>query len=252
MLKARVIPCLLLRNAGLVKTVKFKNYTYIGDPINAVRIFNEMEVDELIFLDILASKERREPDYKLLGELSGECFMPLAYGGGVRTIEQMKKLFSLGIEKIALNTMAFDRPELISEGANLFGRQAVIGSIDVRRNIFGRYEVAVEDGTRRTGLDPVEYARSLEKHGVGEILITSMDRDGTWEGYDLDLIGKITSAVSVPVIASGGAGSVEDIGNVIRSGGASAAALGSMVVFQSKGLGVLIKFPSQAELSRVI
>jgi cyclase len=252
MLKARVIPCLLLRNQGLVKTVRFKEYTYVGDPINAVRIFNEMEVDELIFLDILASKDKKEPDYKLLSELAGECFMPLTYGGGVRTVEQMKKLFALGIEKVALNTASVDKPEIISEGASLFGRQAIIGSIDVRRSIFGKYEVIVEDGTRRTGLNPIEHACSLEKFGVGEILITSIDRDGTWEGYDLDLISKVSAAVGVPVIASGGAGSVEDIGRAVRTGGASAAALGSMVVFQSKGLGVLIKFPSQAELSRVI
>ena len=252
MLKVRVIPCLLLKNEGLVKTVKFKDYTYIGDPINAVRIFNEMEVDELIFLDILATKEGRDPGYKLLGELAGECFMPLSYGGGVRSIEQMRRLFSLGIEKIALNTAAHDMPELISEGASLFGRQAIIGSIDVRRTLFGKYEVVVADGLKRTGLDPIKYACSLEKIGVGEILLTSIDKDGTWEGYDIDLISKVTAAVSVPVIASGGASSIDDIGRAIHEGGASAAALGSMVVFQSKGLGVLIKYPSQSELSRVL
>ena len=252
MLKARVMPCLLLRNEGLVKTVRFKDSTYVGDPVNAVRIFNEMEVDELIFLDILASREGREPPYKVIEELAGECFMPLTYGGGVKTVGQMKRLFSIGVEKVAVNTAAWEDPSLIGEAAALFGSQALIGSIDAKRTIFGKYEVVVRDGGKRTGLDPAEYARTLEKQGAGEILITSMDRDGTWEGYDLELVRRVAGAVNLPVIAAGGAGSVEDIGRVIREGHASAAALGSMVVFQAKGLGVLIKFPRQDDLARVI
>lgn len=252
MLKARVMPCLLLRNEGLVKTVKFKDFTYVGDPINAVRIYNDMEVDELVFLDILASAEGREPPYKLIEEIAGECFMPLSYGGGVRSVDEMRRLFSIGVEKVLLNTAAYENPDLVAEGAALFGCQAIVASIDAKRGLFGKYEAVVRDGRARTGLDPVEYAKEMERRGAGEILITSIDRDGTWEGYDLDLTRRVADAVSVPVIASGGAGSVEDIGKVVKEGHASAAAIGSMAVFQAKGLGVLIKFPKQADLARVI
>ncbi len=252
MLKARVIPCLLLRNEGLVKTVKFKDFTYVGDPINAVRIYNDMEVDELIFLDIRASIDGNEPPYKLIEELAGECFMPLAYGGGVRTTGQMKRLFSIGVEKVAVNAAAHENPGLITEAAALFGCQAVIASIDVRKNLFGRYEVVTHGGRKRTKLDPLSYARELEARGAGEILLTSVDRDGTWLGYDVELTRMIADAVSVPVIACGGAGSLDDIGDVIKDGHASAAAIGSMAVFQAKGLGVLIKFPRQEELAGVL
>jgi len=252
MLKARVMPCLLLRNEGLVKTVKFRNFSYVGDPINAVRIYNDMEVDELIFLDILASTEKHEPPYKLIEEIAGECFMPLAYGGGIKDVGQMRKLFSLGVEKVILNTSAYETPDIITEGARLFGCQAIVASIDVRKTVFGKYEVAVLDGKKRTGLDPLEYARKMEAIGAGEIMITSIDRDGTWEGYDIELTRRVADAVGIPVIASGGAGSVEDIGRVVKEGHASAAAIGSMAVFQGKDLGVLIKFPRPAELLRVL
>lgn len=252
MLKARVIPCLLLRNDGLVKTVKFRDFTYVGDPINAVRIYNDMEVDELVFLDIRASLEDKEPPYQLIEELAGECFMPLAYGGGIRNTEQMKRLFSIGIEKVIINSAVFDNPGLIGEAAALFGAQAVVVSIDVKRNLFGRYEVMRASGKKRTGLDPVKHAQSCVAAGAGEILLTSIDKDGTWEGYDLDLVKMVTAAVSVPVVASGGAGSLDDIARVIKSAGASAAALGSMVVFQGKGLGVLIKYPSRQKIERIL
>lgn len=252
MLKARVMPCLLLRNEGLVKTVKFNKYTYVGDPINAVRIYNDMEVDELVFVDILASSEGREPPYKLIEEIAGECFMPLSYGGGVRSVDQMRRLFSIGVEKVLVNTAAYENPDLLGEGASLFGCQAIVASIDARRGLFGKYEVVVGDGRKRTGLDPVEYAKEMERRGAGEILITAMERDGTWEGYDLELTRRVADAVGIPVIASGGAGSVEDIGKVVKEGHASAAALGSMAVFQAKGLGVLIKFPKPAELGRAL
>lgn len=252
MLKTRVMPCLLLRNEGLVKTVRFKEFSYVGDPINAVRIYNDMEVDELIFLDIRATADGAEPPFKLIEELAGECFMPLAYGGGVRTVEQMRRLFSIGVEKVAVNTAAYENPALLTEAADLFGCQAVIASIDVKRNLFGTYEVVVRGGKKRTGLDPVGYAKDLVARGAGEILLTSVDRDGTWSGFDVDLTKRVTDAVDVPVIACGGAGSVADIGNVVKNGHASAAALGSMVVFQAKGLGVLIKFPKYEDLERVL
>jgi len=252
MLKARVMPCLLLREDGLVKTVKFKDFTYVGDPINAVRIYNDMEVDELIFVDILASQRGSDPPFHLIEEIAGECFMPLSYGGGVKTVEQMRRLFSIGVEKVAINTAAYENPRLFGEAAALFGNQAIIASIDVRKSLLGRYEVVIGDGKRRTGVDPVEYARKVESLGAGEILLTSIDRDGTWEGFDIELIRKVADSVSIPVIASGGAGTVDDIGTAVKEGHASAAALGSMVVFQAKGMGVLIKFPKQSELSRVL
>ena len=252
MLKTRVMPCLLLRNEGLVKTVKFKDFTYVGDPINAVRIYNDMEVDELVFLDILATSTGCEPNFRIIEEIAGECFMPLTYGGGIQTIDHMKRLFSIGIEKVAVNTRAFEHPELLKEAAALFGSQAIIASIDVRKTIFGKYEVMVAGGARRTGLDPVEYALRMEGFGAGEILLTSMDRDGTWEGYDVGLTRRVSDSVGIPVIASGGAGNIGDIVGVVKDGHASAAALGSMAVFQGKGLGVLIKFPKRTELIEIL
>lgn len=252
MLKARVMPCLLLRGEGLVKTVKFKEFTYVGDPINAVRIYNDMEVDELVFLDITATTDTREPNFKLIEEIAGECFMPLAYGGGVRNVEQMHRLFSIGVEKVIVNTAAFENPGLVTEAASLFGRQAVVVSIDAKRSFLGKYEVVVADGKRRTGVDPVEYARRAEVVGAGEILLTAIDRDGTWDGYDVELTREISDAVNIPVIASGGAGSINDIGRVVKEGHSSAAAIGSMAVFQGKGLGVLIKFPRQSDLASVL
>lgn len=252
MLKNRVMPCLLLKDGGLVKSVRFKDYTYVGDPINAVRIYNDMEVDELIFLDIRATLGSAEPPYRLIEELAGECFMPLAYGGGVRNVEQMRRLFSLGVEKVALNAACLEVPGLIEEAAALFGRQAVIASIDVRKNLFGAYEVVTRNARKRTGEKPVDYAKAVAARGAGEILLTSVDRDGTWQGYDIALTKSVAEAVDVPVIASGGAGSLADIGAVVSEGKASAAAIGSMAVFQAKGLGVLIKFPKRAELEKIL
>jgi cyclase len=252
MLKPRVMPCLLLRNEGLVKTVRFKDFSYVGDPINAVRIYNDMEVDELVFLDILASENSAEPNYKLIEEIAGECFMPLSYGGGIRNVDQMRRLYSIGVEKVIVNTSAFEIPSLLQEASGLFGRQAVIASIDVRRSMFGKYEVCVSDGKKKTGRSPVEYAREMENLGAGEILLTSMDRDGTWEGFDVELTKAVADAVSVPVIAAGGAGTLDHIVDVIKVGHASAAAIGSMAVFQAKGLGVLIKFPKLEDISRAL
>lgn len=252
MLKKRVMPCLLLRDGSLVKSVRFKDFAYVGDPINAVRIYNDMEVDELIFLDIKATAGNAEPPYKLIEELAGECFMPLAYGGGVRTVEQMRRLFSLGVEKVALNAAAHEVPGLIEEAAAQFGRQAIIVSIDVRKNLFGSYEVVTRNARKRTGASPVAFAKAVAARGAGEILLTSVDRDGTWQGYDLELTRSVADSVDVPVIASGGAGSLADIGAVVSDGHASAAAIGSMAVFQAKGLGVLIKFPGESQLRSVL
>lgn len=252
MLKTRIIPCLQLIGDSLVKTVKFGEYGYIGDPINTVRIFNELEVDELVFLDIRATLEKKFPNLKLLSEIANECFMPLSYGGGIRDVETVKRIFNIGFEKIIINTYAHEKPEFVTQLAEYFGSQSVIGSIDVKKSLFGKYQVYTTDGKKKTNLDPVEWARELEKIGVGELLITSMDRDGTWEGFDIDLVKKITDVVNVPVIANGGAYSIHDIGKVVKEGGASAAALGSMVVYQGKDLGVLVNFPDRKELEKYI
>jgi cyclase len=252
MLRTRVIPCLLIQNGSLVKTIRFKNARYVGDPVNTARIFNELEVDELIVLDIRATLEKRCPDYNLLRQLAEECFMPLSYGGALTSLEEIQTVFSLGFEKVALNTAAVERPEIISKAADRFGSQSIIGSIDVRRNLFGNYYVATASGTRRTDKDPAQWAVELQTLGVGEILLTSIDKEGTWSGYDLELTRRVTSAITVPLIAHGGAGVIADIGRVTREAGAAAAALGSMVVFQGRDRGVLVNFPDRRKLESAI
>jgi imidazole glycerol-phosphate synthase subunit HisF len=252
MLRVRVIPCLQLVNQSLVKTVKFGKYTYIGDPINTVRIFNELEVDELCFLDIRATVENRNPNMAVLHEIADECFMPLTYGGGVRNLEQAKAILAIGFEKIVINTAAVESPELITRLAEYSGVQSVVGSIDVKKNLFGKYQVYSHDGTTKTPLDPVRWAKELTARGVGELLITSMDRDGTWSGYDLDLIKSITEVVGVPVIANGGAGHIGHLAEAVAKAKASAVALGSMVVYQKQDMGVLINFPDKNKLAEVL
>lgn len=252
MLRTRVIPCLLLKGGSLVKTVRFRDPSYIGDPINTVRIFNELEVDELAFLDITASRENRGPDFAMLQAIADECFMPLAYGGGIRDLRAAERIFHIGFEKLVLNTAALENPGLISELAARYGSQAVIVAIDVRRNWLRREQTMARSGTVSRPLQPVEWAREAERLGAGEILLTSIDREGTWDGFDLELIARVAHAVSIPVIANGGAGSVEHIGAAVRDGHASAVALGSMVVYQSKGMGVLVNFPDQQRLAAAL
>jgi len=251
MLRTRVIPCLLLRDASLVKTVKFDKAAYIGDPLNTCRIFNELEVDEMMILDISASREGREPNFKILSSLVSECFMPLSYGGGITTVGQAERLFLTGFEKIVVNSVLSSRPDLISEIASTFGTQSVIASIDVRKSLFKGYEVVAYSGTRKQKTKLIEWAKRLEQLGAGEILLTSVDREGTWNGYDESLIQQVAEAVSIPVVAHGGAGDVEHIGRAVKAG-ASAVALGSMVVYQKKGMGVLVNFPDKRELERAI
>ena len=252
MLIARVMPCLLLRNAALVKTIGFRDASYVGDPINAIRIYNEKEVDELIFLDITATIERKAVPLKLLSEIASECFMPVAYGGGIRTLEEAEAVFELGIEKVAVNSRFLEEPAIATEIASRFGSQAVVVSIDAKKKIWGGYEVFSHGGRKRTGREPVQVAREAEKAGAGEILLTSIDREGSGKGYDLELVRAVTGAVSIPVIANGGAGRVEDCGRVIREGGASAAALGSLAVYHGRNRAVLINFPTRAELDEVL
>lgn len=247
MLATRLMPCLLMSNGALVKTVKFKNPTYVGDPINAVRIFNQKEVDELILLDIEATTHHRGIDYETLEKLVTECFMPICYGGGVNSIEDMRRLFNLGIEKVSLGTAAFENPDLIRQAAAEFGNQAIVVSIDVKKGLLGGYSVRTRQGTKDTKMHPVAASQYVEKLGAGEILLYSIDRDGTWSGFDLKLVQEVVNAVRLPVVATGGAGSLADVQSVVQQGGASAVAIGSMAVFQGKDLGVLIKFPSRKD-----
>ncbi len=252
MLKTRVIPCLLLRNQGLVKTVRFRDPTYVGDPINAVRIFNDKEVDELVLLDIAAGLEGARPNMRLLAEIAEECFMPLAYGGGLRTIDDIKAVVALGVEKVSINSAAVEDPDLVSRAADAVGSQSVVASIDVKRSLFGKYEVHVRGGRKATGLDPAQFAAAMEKKGAGEIMLNAIDRDGTQKGYDIELIRRVAARVSIPVIACGGAGKVEDFAAAVKEGGASAVAAGSMFVFHGKHRAVLISYPSRAELEKAL
>jgi cyclase len=250
MLQTRVMPCLLLYEGALVKTIQYQNPSYIGDPVNAIKIYNEKEVDELIILDIGVTKNKGEIDYQLLSQITTECFMPLAYGGGVTSIEQMKRLFNLGIEKIIINTFAETNPEFITLATQMFGSQSVVVSVDVKRNLLGNYQIFTRGGTHKSRYNFKEYCQMMEKAGAGELLINSIDREGTWKGFDSKLIRAVTDITSLPVIASGGAGSVEHIKDVVENGHASAAALGSMAVYQGKDLGVLINFPKRETLEK--
>lgn len=250
MLKTRVIPCLLLKGRGLVKTVKFKNPKYVGDPINAVKIFNDKEVDELIFLDISTTIENTTPKFSLINKISSEAFMPFGYGGGIKTMSDIKRLFGLGVEKVVLNTSAYETPDLIRKAANHYGSQSIVVSIDVKNNLFGEYNVFVKSGRQNTKINPINYAKKMEDYGAGEIILNSIDKDGIMTGYDLSLIEAVTNAVSIPVVALGGAGKIEHFVAAVNSG-ASAVAAGSMFVFQGVHRAVLISYPDYDELLRL-
>jgi len=252
MLATRVIPALQLYNNSLIKTVKFKDHQYIGDPVNTVRIFNEMEVDELLFLDIKATREKREPSFDILRKIADECFMPLSYGGGIKTLLQAQQIFNIGIEKVVINSSAYHDEELIPGISEVFGSQSIILSIDVKKNILGKYELYSTNGTVRIKKDPIEWAQSMEMQGVGEILVTSMDRDGTWAGYDIKFTKQIAESVKIPVIINGGAGTVDHMIEAKDTCDISAVAAGSMFVYQKKDMGVLINYPSRKELENVI
>lgn len=251
MLKTKVIPCLLLKNLGLVKTVKFREPKYVGDPINAVKIFNEKETDELVFLDITATIEKRSPNLKLLSQIASEAFIPFSYGGGLRTLEDIKKILQTGVEKIIINSYAFENPEFIKEAAKAFGSQSIVVSIDVKKNIWGKYEVFTHSGQKNTKVAPVQYALEMKKMGAGEIFLNSIERDGTRKGYDLNLIEKVSKAVDIPVVACGGAGKIEDFKKAIRAD-ASAVSAGSLFVFMGPHRAVLINYPAPEELEKIL
>jgi cyclase len=252
LLRTRVIPCLLLQERRLVKTVQFNQPRYVGDPVNVVRIFNEKEVDELIVLDISRTPKNASIDFDLVQEIASECFMPVAYGGGIKTISDINRLFSLGVEKVVLNTAALDQPNLVKIAATTFGSQSVVVAVDVKKDWLGRYRVLGRCGKQATGWEPVRYVQEVQAAGAGEILINSIDRDGTMQGYDLALVRAVCDAVSVPVIACGGAGRLEDFVVAVRDGHASAVAAGSMFVFHGKHRAVLVSYPEYKELERLL
>lgn len=253
MLYPRIIPCLLVHNKGLVKTVKFKDPKYVGDPINAVKIFNEKEVDELIVVDIDATIRNYEPDYKMIENIAIECRMPLCYGGGIKTADQAQRIFNLGVEKIAISSKAIDTPSIVSEIAERVGNQSVVVVLDIhKKTLSGKYEIFTHNGSRNTGLRPVDFAQEMESRGAGEIVINSIDQDGMMKGYDLDLIRKIRSEIHIPVTVLGGAGSFEDIGSVIREHGIIGTAAGSLFVFRGKYRAVLISYPGKTEKQNLI
>ncbi len=252
MLTTRVMPCLLICHGALVKTVNFKEPGYVGDPTNAIKIYNEKEVDELVVLDIMATVEKKSPSFAAIEMFASECFMPVAYGGGLHRIEDVKQVFRLGIEKVVINSSAVERPGFIRELADRFGSQAVVVSIDAKRKSGGGHEVHIHGGRTATGVDPRAWAVQATATGAGEIFLNSIDQDGTMEGYDLELIKTVTSAVDVPVIACGGAGRVADFGRAVKEGGAAAVAAGSMVVYFGRNRAVLVNFPSRRELVKVL
>lgn len=247
MFRPRVIPVLLLRNNGLVKTVKFDKYRYIGDPINAVRIFNDLEADELVFLDILASKEKRTISAELVKAIGDEAFMPFAIGGGIRSAEDAIRIISAGAEKVVLNSAALAKPGLISEIAAATGNQSVVVSIDYKKNVFGNYHVYSNSGSLKTAYSPVEFARIAEEKGAGEILLHGINQDGTMQGYDLELIAEVSRSVNIPVVACGGAGNYMDFEKAYRAG-CHALAAGSLFVYYGPRNAVLVNYPSKEEL----
>ncbi|MCE9659486.1 MAG: AglZ/HisF2 family acetamidino modification protein [Burkholderiales bacterium] len=252
MLRPRITPCLLIHEGGLVKTVGFKNPKYVGDPINAVKIFNEKEADELIVLDIDATVLGQEPNFRLIAQFAAESRMPLCYGGGVKTVAQAKRISGLGVEKVALSSAAIDDPRLITAIAEEIGRQSVVVVIDAKKNLLGKYEVWTHNARKNTGRDPIEAAKQAAALGAGEIVINSVDRDGQMKGYDLALARRVRESVRLPMTALGGAGSLTDIGSLIGACGVVGAAAGSLFVFKGAYRAVLINYPSPAQKDELI
>ena len=245
----RIIPCLLLKGEGLVKGVRFKKHKYIGDPLNAVKIFNDKEVDELIFLDINASVEGRSPNIALIQDIADECYMPFCFGGGIKTIEDIRQVIAAGAEKVSLNSVIFNNPKIIKQASEIFGSQSIVVSIDIKHNWFGHEFVYSPSTKKKYSNNILEFAQQIEAAGAGEILLNAVDQDGRMNGYDLDLIQRVASSVNIPVIASCGAGKVQHFKEAILAG-ASAVAAGSMFVYVGKYNAVLINYPSYNEISK--
>jgi cyclase len=246
-MQIRVIPTLLIHKGGLVKSIQFKNYRYVGDPINTVKIFNEKEVDEIVVIDIDATRDNRPPVFEALAEIASEAFMPMAYGGGITTLDQIKRIIFSGFEKVIINKALHKNIKLITQAANSVGSQSVVASLDIKKNLFGVYKVYTDNGKNSIKIRPEQFAKDLEAAGAGEILLNNIDADGTYKGYDTNLIQLIASVINIPVIASGGAGCIEDFTKA-KKAGASAVAAGSMFVFQRPHQAVLISYPTQKDL----
>ena len=251
MYRPRVIPVLLLKGQGLVKSIKFKDYRYIGDPINAVKLFNDLKADELVFLDILASKDKRTISLDFVRNVGDEANMPFAVGGGIRSIQTIKGIINAGAEKVIINSYAVENPGFIKQAADEFGSSTIVVSIDVKKKRFGKKQVYTMSGTKATGLNPVEFAKLMQEKGAGEIIINSIEKDGLMLGYDLDLIKQISEAVEISVVAAGGSGELTDFSKAVNDSYASAVAAGSMFVYHGPRKAVLINYPSNDELKKV-
>ncbi|MBI1767947.1 MAG: imidazole glycerol phosphate synthase subunit HisF [Bacteroidetes bacterium] len=247
MRRFRVIPILLLQNGGLYKTIRFSNARYIGDPVNAVKIFNDKEVDELIVLDIGASRNQKPPQFEKLKELAGEAFMPMGYGGGITSVDEIKRIIFSGYEKVILNSALLTNKRILTEGASLLGSQSIVVSVDYRKNLFGKAKVYVTAGQKNTGVSPIDFAREMEDLGAGELILHSIDRDGTYSSYDIEMINKVSHSVSIPIVVCGGASAITDFAPAVHAG-ASAVAAGSLFVYHGNTRGILLNYPSQKEL----
>jgi len=251
MYRPRVIPVLLLKGLGIVKSVKFKDYNYIGDPINAVKLFNDLNADELVFQDILASKENRTISLDFVKKVGDETNMPFAVGGGIKSIEDIRNIIKAGAEKVVINTYAIEKENFLKNAAEEFGSSTIVVSMDVKKKLFSKQQVYIYGGTKPTSYEPVEYAKRVEELGAGEIIINSIDHDGMMEGYDIELIKSVSVSVRIPVIALGGAGKPEDLRRAVTEGKASAAAAGSLFVYYGSRKAVLINYPKEEELKKI-
>ncbi len=251
MLYKRVIPCLLYHRSGLYKSHQFKKLTYIGDPLNAIKIFNDKEVDELMFFDIDSTVNKTEPNFQLIEDIAGECFMPLCYGGGVKSISQMQRIYQSGVEKISISSAAVTDPNLIKEASKIFGSSSIIVTIDVKKNIWGKYKVFTHNGKINTNMSPLEMLKIIEENGAGEIVINNIDKDGTMTGFDEQLLKEIKTNSKIPVIALGGASKIQDIENAFNFSKVDAVACGSLFVFKGSLKGVLINYLSKDDMKKI-
>ena len=252
MFRPRIIPVLLLRNLGLVKSVKFKDYRYIGDPINAVKIFNDLRADELVFLDINASNEKRKISLDFVRKVGDECNMPFAVGGGIRTITDIREVLNAGAEKVVINTAASEDPDFITRAAGEFGSSTIVVCIDVKKKMLGGEHTFIYSGNKSTSYDPVRFASLMQEKGAGELIIQSIDHDGMMEGYNLELIRKISNSVTIPVVACSGAGKTAHLKEVVETANASAVAAGSMFVYHGPRRAVLINYPTHQEIHKLM
>lgn len=251
MLRTRVIPVLLLKNGGLYKTIRFKDPRYIGDPINAVKIFNEKEVDELVIFDITASEDGTHPDFSFIHDMATECFMPICYGGGINSIEDAQQLFRLGVEKISINTAGIKNPKFIKELSEKFGKSSIVVTMDVKKDIFGNYNIFTDRGRKNTNIKVSVWAKKVEELGAGELILNNIDRDGVMDGYDIKLLKMVSQDVHIPVVACGGAGKLDDFRTAVQEGGISAVAAGSLFVYWGPKKGILINYPEQEKLEKI-